>query len=49
LLVLAIDFVIQSAIRGSENNTNDFLGGLAIGVHFLFTGIVDLIIGFGTT
>lgn len=49
LLLLAIDFVIQSAIRGSENDTDDFLGGLAIGIHFLSPGIVDLIIGFGTT
>ena len=35
LLLLAIDFVVQSAICGSGNNTNDFLGGLAIGFHFL--------------
>ena len=35
LLLLAIDFAVQSAICRSENNTNDFLGGLAIGIHFL--------------
>ena len=34
LLLLAVELAIQSAIRGSGNNTNDFLGGLAIGIHF---------------
>jgi len=48
LLLLAIGLAIQSAIRGSGNDTNDFLGGLAIGIHFLSPEIVDLIIGFGT-
>ncbi len=49
LLLLAIGLAIQSAIRGSGNDTNDFLGGLAIGIHFLSPEIVDLIIGLGTT
>ena len=50
LLLLAIDLAVQSAIRGSGNNTNDFLGGLAIGIHFLYLlKLLGLIIGFGTT
>ena len=34
LLLLAIDLAIHSAICGSGKDTNDFLGGLAIGIHF---------------
>ena len=50
LLLLAIALVIQSAIRGSGNNTNDFLGGLTIRIHFLYLlKLLGLIIGFGTT
>ena len=33
-LFLAIDLAIQSAIGGSGNNTNEFLVGLVIGIHF---------------
>jgi hypothetical protein len=44
LLLLAIDLPVQPAICGSGNNTNDFLGGLAIGFHFLSPEIVDLIL-----
>ena len=49
LLLLAIEFVTQPAICGSRNNTDDFLGGLAIGTHFFTPEVVDLTIGFGTT
>ena len=49
LLLLAIDLVIHSAICRSGNNTNDFPGGLAIGIHFLSPEIVDLVVGFGTS
>lgn len=48
LLLLAIDLAVHSAICGSGNDTNDFLGGLAIGIQFSSPGIVDLIFGFGT-
>lgn len=49
LLLLTIDLAIQSAKCGSRNDTNDFLWGLAIGIHFLSPEIIDLIIGFGTS
>ena len=49
LLLLAIDLAVHSAICGSGNNTNDFPGGLAIGIHFLSPEIVDLVVGFGTS
>ena len=34
LLLLAIDLAVQPAICGSRNDTDDFLGGLAVGIHF---------------
>jgi hypothetical protein len=49
LLLLAIEFVTQPTVGRSRDNTDDFLGGLTVGIHFFSPEMIDLIIGFGTT
>lgn len=49
LLLLSVELVAQPAICGSRNNTGDFPGGLAVGIHSFSPEMIDLIVGFGTT
>jgi hypothetical protein len=35
MLLLSVELVAQPAIRRSRNNTGNFPGGLAVGIHFL--------------
>ena len=49
LLFLSVELVAQPAVCRSGNNTGDFPGGLAVGVHSFSPEMIDLIFGFGTT
>ena len=49
LLLLSVEFVVQPAKCRSRDNTGDFPGGLAVGIHSFSPEMIDLIVGFGTT
>ena len=49
LLFLSVELVVQPAVCRSRNDTGDFPGGLAVGIHSFSPEMIDLIVGFGAT